>query len=78
MSDWYKYAHVVVSGNHCFLVLCYIEITVVILYLKFKPTQAHIDGENEEKEDRNRKFSRLLLPCFAWFVFIVIVQFSNF
>lgn len=68
---WYQ--EIIVSS--CYAIL---EITVVILYLKTKPTQAHIDGENEEKEDRNRKFSRLLLPCFAWFVFIVIVQFSNF
>lgn len=68
---WYQ--EIIVSS--CYALL---EITAVILYLKFKPTQAHIDEENEEKEDRNWKFSRLLLPCFAWFVFIVIVQFSNF
>lgn len=68
---WYQ--EIIVSS--CYAIL---EITAVILYLKFKPTQAHIDEENEEKEDRNWKFSRLLLPCFAWFVFIVIVQFSNF
>lgn len=68
---WYQ--EIIVSS--CYAIL---ERTVVILNLKFKPSQAHIDGENEEKEDRNWKFSRLLLPCFAWFVFIVIVQFSNF
>lgn len=57
---WYQ--EIIFSS--CYAIL---ERTVVKLYLKFKLTQAHIDEENE---DRNWKFSRLLLPCFAWFVFI--------